>query len=32
MNMGDLARRLPYPDVEEPPPPVNTANKPRFSG
>jgi hypothetical protein len=32
MNMGDLARRLPYPDDEQPPPPVNTANKPRFSG
>jgi hypothetical protein len=32
MNMGDLALRLPYPDDEQPPPPVNTANKPRFSG
>jgi hypothetical protein len=31
MNMGDLARRLPYPDMEEPPPAVNTASKPRTS-
>ena len=28
MNMGDLGRRLPYPDVEGPPPAVNTASKP----
>ena len=31
MNMGDLGRRLPYPDVEGPPPAVNTANKPAVS-
>ncbi|KAK4545028.1 hypothetical protein LTR36_003579 [Oleoguttula mirabilis] len=31
MNMGDLGRRLPYPDVEGPPPVVNTANKPTLS-
>ena len=31
MNMGELGRRLPYPDVDGPPPPVNTANKPHFS-
>ena len=31
MNMGDLGRRLPYPDVEGPPPAVNTANKPQIS-
>lgn len=31
MNMGDLGRRLPYPDVEGPPPAVNTANKPTIS-
>jgi hypothetical protein len=30
-NMGDLARALPYPDVDGPPPPVNTANKPQIS-
>jgi len=30
MNMGELGRRLPYPDVEGPPPPVNTANKPQM--
>lgn len=28
MNMGDLGRRLPYPDVEGAAPPVNAANKP----
>ncbi|KAK0933699.1 hypothetical protein LTR29_014696, partial [Friedmanniomyces endolithicus] len=29
MNMGELGRRLPYPeDVEGPPPPVNLAGKP----
>jgi hypothetical protein len=31
MNMGDLGRRLPYPDVDGPPPAVNTANKPQLS-
>jgi len=31
MNMGDLGRRLPYPDVEGPPPAVNTANKPTLT-
>ncbi|KAF2487441.1 acyl transferase/acyl hydrolase/lysophospholipase [Neohortaea acidophila] len=31
MNMGDLGRRLPYPDVDGPPPAVNTANKPQMS-
>ena len=31
MNMGDLGRRLPYPDVDGPPPAVNTANKPQIS-
>ncbi|KAK5151185.1 hypothetical protein LTS14_009355 [Recurvomyces mirabilis] len=31
MNMGDLGRRLPYPDAEGPPPPVNTASKPTLS-
>ena len=31
MNMGDLGRRLPYPDIEGPPPAVNTANKPQVS-
>ena len=31
MHMGDLARRLPYPDAEGPPPPVNTANKPQIA-
>jgi hypothetical protein len=31
MNMGDLGRRLPYPDIDGPPPPVNTANKPQVS-
>lgn len=31
MNMGELGRRLPYPDVEGPPPAVNTANKPQMS-
>ena len=30
MNMGELGRRLPYPDVEGPPPAVNTANKPQI--
>nr|POE47970.1 calcium-independent phospholipase a2-gamma [Quercus suber] len=27
-NMGDLGQRLPYPDIEGPPPPVNSASKP----
>jgi len=31
MNMGGLGRRLPYPDVQGPPPAVNTANKPSLS-
>lgn len=31
MNMGELGRRLPYPDVPGPPPAVNTANKPSLS-
>lgn len=31
MNMGDLGRRLPYPDIDGPPPPVNTANKPQVT-
>ena len=31
MNMGDLGRRLPYPDVEGGPPPVNMGNKPTLS-
>lgn len=31
MNMGELGRRLPYPDVEGPPPVVNTASKPTLS-
>lgn len=31
MNMGVLGRKLPYPDVDGPPPPVNTANKPQIS-
>lgn len=30
MNMGDLGRRLPYPDTEGPPPPVNSASKPQI--
>lgn len=30
MNMGDLGRRLPYPDVEGPPPAVNSASKPQI--
>jgi len=29
MNMGDLGKRLPYPDIDGPPPTVNTANKPQ---
>nr|POE74389.1 phospholipase a i [Quercus suber] len=29
-NMGDLGRRLPYPDIEGPPPPVNPASKPQI--
>ena len=28
MNMGELGRRLPYPDVDGPPPTVNAATKP----
>lgn len=31
MNMGDLGKRLPYPDIEGPPPTVNTASKPAMS-
>ncbi|EME81543.1 uncharacterized protein MYCFIDRAFT_155708 [Pseudocercospora fijiensis CIRAD86] len=31
MNIGELGKRLPYPDVEGPPPSVNTANKPQLS-
>lgn len=31
MNMGELGRRLPYPDVDGPPPVVNTASKPQAS-
>ena len=31
MNMGDLGKRLPYPDIDGPPPPVNTANKPQIT-
>ena len=31
MNMGELGRRLPYPDVDGPPPVVNTASKPQTS-
>ncbi|KAK5696892.1 hypothetical protein LTR17_024211 [Elasticomyces elasticus] len=32
MNMGELSRRLPYPeDVEGPPPPVNLAGKPTLT-
>ncbi|KAH9827536.1 Patatin-like phospholipase [Teratosphaeria destructans] len=31
MNMGDLGRRLPYPDVEGPPPAVNRENKPSLA-
>lgn len=31
MNMGELGRRLPYPDADQPPPAVNMANKPTFS-
>jgi len=29
--MGELGRRLPYPDVEGPPPAVNLAGKPTLS-
>ena len=31
MNMGELGRRLPYPDVEGPPPAVNAASKPTLT-
>lgn len=31
MNLGDLGRRLPYPDMEAPPPAVNTSNKPQIN-
>ncbi|KAK3073260.1 hypothetical protein LTR53_005310 [Teratosphaeriaceae sp. CCFEE 6253] len=31
MNMGELGRRLPYPDAEGPPPAVNLAGKPTLS-
>jgi hypothetical protein len=31
MNMGELGRRLPYPDAEGPPPAVNTASKPALT-
>ncbi|EMC95568.1 hypothetical protein BAUCODRAFT_108956 [Baudoinia panamericana UAMH 10762] len=31
MNMGELGRRLPYPDMEGPPPAVNTASKPTLT-
>ena len=31
MNMGELGKRLPYPDVDGPPPAVNTASKPQIS-
>ncbi|KAK5137218.1 hypothetical protein LTR08_000723 [Meristemomyces frigidus] len=31
MNMGELGRRLPYPDVEGPPPAVNMGSKPTMS-
>lgn len=32
MNMGDIGKKLPYPDdVEGPPPPVNMGNKPTIS-
>ena len=30
VNMGDLGRNLPYPDIEGPPPAVNTATKPHL--
>lgn len=31
MNMGELGRTLPYPDVQGPPPMVNTASKPSLA-
>ncbi|QIW96028.1 hypothetical protein AMS68_001546 [Peltaster fructicola] len=30
LNMSSMARVLPYPDLDGPPPPVNTANKPQL--